>query len=300
MTEPFLVSSSSPSAIGTLMTCERKHFLTYSQQWEKTGISLAAHFGSCFHKALDVVWTWKEKESTLSTSFEAFMQAWNIDGIEEDSKRNPHTAQRMLSHYIERRWDYIQDCEVLEVEKEFTIPIIVDGNTINYICIIDKIFRRGDSIVSYNHKTTASYRANPSPGFQYSYIQGFKTDWQMLSEAYVMDREYGDEFEGHYADLCMVHSTKHNIFHIEPITIFHDSLEIWLEEFKERIRRLHLSRKMLSEGESLSRSFPRNLKSCIMFNTICSFHGICSQGEEAALGDMPSGFQVRKGRGEER
>jgi len=301
MTEPnFLVSSASPSSIKTLMTCERKHFLTYSRQWEKKGISLGAHFGVCMHKAWDVVWTEKDKDQVLGKSFAAFMNAWSIEGVEEDSKRNPHTAQIMLSHYIDRRWDYIQGCEVLGVEKEFIIDIDVDGNTIRHICIIDKIFRRaGSGVISWNHKTTSSYKANPVPGFAYPFIQGFKTDWQMFSEAYVMMKEYGDEFEGHYADLALVHSTKHNVFQILPITLFHDSLEIWLEEFKERMRRLHLSRKMMEDGESLSRAFPRNLTSCVQFNTICSFHkDICSEGgEEGALGEMPSAFQPRTYRG---
>lgn len=304
MIEPnFLVSSASPSAIKTLMTCERKHYLTYTRQWERKGINLGAHFGVCWHKAMDIVWTEKDKETVTSKAFVAFMNAWSIEGVEEDAKRNPHTAQLMLSHYIERRWSYIQGCEILAVEKEFIIDIDVDGNTVRHICIIDKVLRRsGMGVISWNHKTTGSYRANPVPGFGYAFIKGFETDWQMLSEAFVMQREYGDEFEGHYADLAIVHATKHNVFQILPITIFHDSLDTWLEEFKERIRRLHISRQIM-EGTmlpnlDLSRAFPRNLSSCVTFNTICSFHEVCAQGgNEAALDKMPNGFQLRIYRG---
>ena len=107
---------------------------------------------------MDVVWKGIKELPSLSNdelcevSYEAFKEEWskfdlppadNLDEamIERFGARVPDTAFFMLQNYIEKRRAFIEDVELLAVEKPFAVPLFPDNPDILYVGRRDKDIR---------------------------------------------------------------------------------------------------------------------------------------------------------------
>lgn len=283
--------------------CPKRYYYKYKRGWvrdyeEKKSLPLV--FGSAWGAAMDAVWQAETQVDAVREGQDAFWESWLGEGLPEGEElllvesemapRTPTTGMEMVSNYVEQRWAWLCDQEVIGIEEEFTVRFgNIEGEEIDYIGIFDKVVRNPvGKIEIIDHKTTSGYagKRGERKRFKPAFLDGFSPDTQMEGYAYLAYEKYGDEFGMIQIDGALVHNQAHDVFQLIPIYPSKEMADVWAEEAEAWIR-IILNREL--DG------YPKNTGSCWAFNSRCAYHEICKyEPKPEGLIEPPPGFIVRE------
>ena len=159
--------------------CPRKFYYGYILGL-RTPQSLAAHFGSCMHEAIEVFYNnvKKEEQSKLTAMvIQAFMKHWGDSG--QDNKRNPIQAMKLLKDYVTMYYNTEFDVVDVETEQWFTMP-----NGTNLLCKMDRVLQL-DGITTLQDTKTTTMALTPY------YFRKYETDMQISLYYHVVNSLIG-------------------------------------------------------------------------------------------------------------
>jgi hypothetical protein len=239
---------------------------------------------------MDVVWAMiadgeENDHKVITEAYKlGFAPTWSEQGMtslgewtEEDSDffnpRTPYTAIGMLEVYVPiRRRTIEKDFPPIGIEVPFVIPLNPEDPDLWYCGRVDKVVERSDGIYIFDHKTTTAYKKD---GYFRSYfVDGFSPNSQMEGYTFAGNVKYQEKFRGIYIDAALVHKTVHEGFQLFPIIRGDESMDQWLWEAREEVRRIEEYQESLTTTGPL-RAFPRNTENCFAFGKMCPFLDLC-------------------------
>ena len=295
-------------------TCNCMYYWRHKRHLTGTGKAPPLIFGSCWHTAMDVVWKGIKEmpecsnEDIRDISYEAFKEecskfdlppAEDLD--EETTKRfgarRPDTAFFMLGNYIERRRSFIEQVELLAIEKPFAVPLFPDNPDIFYVGRRDKDIRWNGRVWAVEHKTTAWGSAKN--GFSSTYIETFSPNSQIDGYIHSLNMEYGKAAKGVLVDTALVTANNHEHFMFLPIERSIESLDAWLWKTRREIQIMDINEEALSKVDPSAPfmdAYPQNDTSCIQFMKPCFYMDLCKTipNPQARPDEVPKGFVQKK------
>ncbi len=289
--------------------CERQAYFRHIRGFVEDKIALPLAFGLAWHNTMDEVWKHlaygdaaypsadqlTDTKDIVHAAMKAFNDCWTGEGLPgleaysdlsaEDQKRylprTPVTAFEMLYNYIDTRRDFIESCELLEVERPFCVPLSKDEDDLFYVGRLDKVIRHNGRVKIAEHKTTSSYAT--VGGFRKTYIESFTPNSQVDGYLYILHMLYGDEAKGLTVDAALVHKQHHNFFTFIPVERTVDQLDAWLWETSVRVRQFDEDkaalRIMREEGNSdklpYLPAFPKKPEACTLYGRPCEYMALC-------------------------
>ena len=294
--------------ISDYKTCPRKYLLRHKYDLVPEGTPLALTFGLAWHNAQDVVWVMIDageasRDKILAAAMARWKETWVERGLEftpslekqdQYAPRTPMIAAEMLINYMDQRWDFIQECELLAVEQPFAVRLHQDETPIRYIGRFDKVVRHPQhGILLIEHKTTSSYAK--ASGFRTDYITSWSPNSQIDGYLHAAHMLYG-ECRGIWIDAALVHKTVHNKFRFIPIDRQFEQLDQWLHETRDWITRIENEELAADKREGMEiqgyEGFPKNTGSCSMWAG-CTYRDLCKfHPRPSASVDSHAGFTV--------
>lgn len=301
--------------ISSFKVCPRKYYFRHVRHWRKAGTAAPLVFGSSWHAAMDVVWqlakTQMSNGDILVEAMKAFWAKWEDEGMPKKSEwslehetklgaRTPNNAAEMLAEYIEKRRPWMQEIELLAVEKPFAVPLDPKDTSAIYVGRRDKDFRYKGFIYCGEHKTTTSYSIEH--GLRSNFIESFSPNSQVDGYIHAGHMDYGNDFQGVWIDAALVHK-KVRHFKFIPVSRMLEMLDAWLFETRKWIAlifgetaNLELERlERPTHNPGFMRAFPKNTESCDGKYEPCTYINLCkawkSPDEHA---EPPEGFIVEK------
>ena len=295
--------------------CERKFYFRHVRNWVSDGVSLPLAFGLSWHSAMDVVWPNIDvpTEKLANLALAAFEQTWqeaglplaenaSIEELDGWGYRNPGTAFEMIVCYIEIRRPYIQECEILAVEKPFAAAIRTDDPDLFYIGRIDKVVRKDGRIKGIEHKTSSLYKKDGP--FRADFIDDFSPNNQIDGYTHGLNMNY-QQVDMILVDAVLVHKTIHDAFKFIPVKRATAHLDAWLWEVNDRIDKIEADKlRLLSyrewarvEGRHASYlpAFPKQPSECIGRYGHCPYLDLCKmEPNPETIEHVPDGFKVEK------
>lgn len=135
--------------IGEFLRCPKRYDYRWNQQLEPKEVNEKLAIGTTVHKFLEQYYKTKSLEDA-NKAVESHIEELQIDFEETESA---DLIRSMCANY-HNTFDMDKQWEILEVEKEFCIPL--DDGT-NYIGTIDLVVRDEDGFIWFlDHKTTNS------------------------------------------------------------------------------------------------------------------------------------------------
>lgn len=294
--------------------CNCFHYWRHRRHLTGTGISPPLIFGTCWHASMDVVWKGVKDFSSLSNdelrevAYEAFKEAWSkfdlppADNLDEDTidlfkARIPDTAFFMLGNYIEKRRSFIENIELLAIERPFAVPLSPDDPETFYVGRRDKDIKWSGRIWAVEHKTTSWGTAKS--GFSATYIETFSPNSQIDGYIHSLNMEYGKEAKGVLLDLALVTKNNHEHFMFLPVERSMASLDAWLWQTRREIQLIEANDEALTKVDpkaSFMNAFAQNTGSCIQFMRPCVYLDLCKTipNPQARPDETPLGFVKRK------
>lgn len=276
--------------------CRRKFYFRHIQDWEAIGSSPPLTFGTAWHTAMDFVWQNLPNERDpiilAQGAYKAFLDSWREQEMpppdDEDcdklAPRTPDVAANMLFHYVQQRPQFIRDCEVLEVERPFVVPIYPDKYHAMYCGRLDKVIRYRGRIWIVDHKTTTAY--SRTQGFQPSFTDTFTPNLQIDGYAYAGHMLYGKAFKGVWIDAALVHKSQVH-FGLIPVERRLEHLDAWMAEVRRYISEIEQDLTALNTEHFPLDAFVRNDDACYDWNRACPYLDICKMHADPTEVDMP-------------
>ncbi len=292
--------------------CPRLFFFRHIMDWISTGERrVPLVFGSAWHAAMDRLWETTSlrhpRDVVIESAFGAFITMWIKEGMPPPHEidlslnetllpRTPARALEMLEHYYEKRQRFIQEIEILEIERSFAVPLSPTDPTLFYVGRIDKIVAPDSrSVRGIEHKTTTSMRLSDRREQKISgmFKQSFSPNSQVDGYLYALDFLYPDKRADVYVDASLVHKLGEDTAFI-PEERKPAMLDMWLWETHDWIDKIEVDKGRLmeaSEADQRMEAFSKNTNSCFDFNTQCPYLDLCkarpnplSWGDEAPQG----------------
>ncbi len=275
------------SRIKIFRLCPRKYYFRYIKDLipKYAGKAPALVFGSCWHAALSALYVGmlcenlKEKE-LYEKAENCFMLNWeqetgSTNNIPLWKARNPSTAYAMLNAYINERYYFLKEIELIRDEQPFFFPLNPE-KTLYYIGRIDKIVRWQDKIWLVEHKTTTKYAVKG--GFKSSFLATFESNSQVegyMAALKIVTPDAQENLGGVLVDIALVHTRQEKklpkavtAFKLLPIYEEPGVLEAWYKDLKYWIQQL--------QNCQDQKEWPRNVDSCHTDYGTCPYHNICS------------------------
>jgi hypothetical protein len=276
--------------------CPRKYFLRHVMQWRGEGTAVPLVFGQSWHAAMDIVWKHANnlpQDDLIQGAMANFMETWSGEGFPEQldmeqtqafTPRTPSIAHEMLHHYTVERERLLKDCELIETEQPFAVPLPnLDRSW--YVGRLDKVISYNGMHLVIEHKTTALY--SKSSNFQSNYIEGWFSDSQVKGYQFGAGLYYPG-LNQVWVDCALVHKTVHDAFRFVPVSHNFELVKEWLadtEQWVERVARDE--QEFLRAGHLTPGCFPKNENSCYGKFGSCSFLDICR-----STADIPKSMSV--------
>jgi len=290
--------------ISSYRTCPRKALFRHLFHWASKGKSVNLAFGSAWHTAMDALWTTGLVSAALEAWSEEFAKSGfnpgtsgTLHDLQFDVKHNRQTAAAMLENYAAKRGPFMQQHEVLEVEKPFAVPLTTIPDGPMYVGRLDKVVqdRYKSHIRIIEHKTTSSY--DKQNIFRKNFIDSFSPNSQIDGYLYAGALLYPDVFRGVYVDAALVHKTIHNGFQLIPIEKAFELIDLWLYETQLWVQDFQTEMDLLYEHYEYYQSkkflpiFRRKTEACHNFNG-CSYKEVCKfSANPLHLESVPEGFE---------
>lgn len=275
-------------------TCPRKFFFSEVLGFKPEQSSIHLEHGIAWHLALQEILENKHlpKEELLDRAIYAYLSHYNLIYSEEDAignaPKDPATTYRLLEKFLEQRWNWLQNIEVLHTEVLGAIPVTDTG--VLYVKI-DAIVRDDRGIYILDHKTTSHN------------TEAWRRHWTMSSQlsayihalyaVYPEDQVYGALVLG----ACFKKDPE--IVEIEVVKTFKQiqawlcSMQYWMEEYWTNIN--WLKEELPYYNEPILLGFPHKTSGCMAYNTLCPYYGLCEAyvNPLELWGKPPHGYTIR-------
>jgi len=309
--------------ISCFRSCPRKYYFRHVKHWEPEGFAPALAFGSAWHSAMDFLWSAlsglankRSTEEIAKISYAMFLKKWiesggpdpdetSVEDLALLGARHPMNALEMLYNYIEERRDFLNEIELLEVERPFAVPL--DPNrSLFYAGRLDKDFRLDRKVNICEHKTTSLYAK--SGGFRTMFLDSFSPNSQVDGYLHALHMrydalkvKYGKEAGSVWIDAALVHKEHHNIFKFIPIDRQINQLDSWLWETRSWIDQIEADQERL-EDQTTNRdiepnymsAFPKNTSACQDYNRNCEYLVPCKAWSNPINKPCPPDMKVEK------
>lgn len=298
--------------------CNRYFYWRHRRHLARDKPNIPANFGSCWSKAMDIVWPAIQKGLTdsqvVELGFDAFVKEWTgtyeyplLDQMSDDQLRDfrfrhEQTAAGMLPNYVERRRNFIEKVELLSIERPFAVPLQANDPNLFYVGKIDKAIRWEGRVWGLDHKTTSWYRK--AGGFAPEWLDSWNPRAQLDGYLHSLKMEYGKDAKGILVDGALVHQNVHDAFVLIPIEKITSNLEEWHWGVMHEVmiieandRNLEAHRQMLEQGQGIDfmAAFSKNDNSCIHFMRPCPYLDLCkSVPDPEQMQEIPAGFVEHK------
>jgi hypothetical protein len=246
-------------------------------------------------------------EVIVGMAYKAFVQKWvdegapyplSLEQTEQWEPRTPGNAKEMLHGYLAARRTFIEESELLAVERPFAVPLYPGDDPSNpiYIGRLDKVVKhRNSGIIALEHKTTTAYKKDG--GFRADWVDQWSPNSQIDGYIHAGKSLYGPEFKGVWIDGALVHKTVHDKFKFIPILKATASMDEWLLETREWIERVRNDTNTLGlsrEGVQVTRPwFPRNTGACGNYSG-CWARSICKYTPNPERETSFPGYRMEK------
>lgn len=297
--------------ISDYKTCPRLFYLRHDRNLTPDYTAIHFIFGLAWHEAMDVLYpavkAGKGDYTIIEESYKAFVAKWveegapyplSLEQAENWEPRTPENAKEMLHGYLAARRGFIEECELLAVERPFAVPLYPGDDESNpiYIGRLDKVVKhRTNGIIALEHKTTTAYKKEG--GFRSEWIDQWSPNSQIDGYIHAGKSIYGPEFKGVWIDGALVHKTVHDKFKFVPILKAISTLDEWLSETKEWIERIRNDSNSLAlsrDGVAVSRQwYPRNTGACGSYSG-CWARNICKYTDNPERQASFVGYKVEK------
>jgi hypothetical protein len=314
--------------ISTYRDCNRRFYLRHVLDLTTDTIKIDLVFGLAWHEAMNVVWDQLHKRTpereVHKLAVATFIQKWVEEGLMEPTadnyqiitdkweKKNPWVAMEMLDNYIQQRKAFIYDCEEVDCERPFAVPlglqipitsVTLDGQPgpttleeVFYIGRLDKAVKHkqhGRLIIE--HKTTGSYAKEG--GFRSDYLESFSPNSQIDGYLFAGNSLYEGGVKGVWVDAALTHKTVHDKFKFIPVDRMLTMLDQWLAETRIWVQRITDELNTYEQADpAVGKAFayfPKNTGSCGDYSG-CVYRDVCKYiGDPWRVG-VPSGFRVEK------
>lgn len=265
------------STLDTFRVCPRKFYYRHIRKWETDSIKSALIFGTCWHAMMDFVWA--NPLCTPDQAMEVFMKEWNASPLAEADQfdlfpRTPARAREMVTEYLQRYRNWLQQIEVLAVERPFIVALSETMQQLFYIGKWDKVYREGARIYITDHKTSSSFAS--------TWLNSWSPNGQVDGYLYAGHMEYGDDFRSVMIDGALVQKTKVDFIKV-PVERQIYMLEQWKYEVIDLIEQIGYYEALLLDmrhsGENLSssimRTYPKCTTSCTSYYGQCPYINLC-------------------------
>jgi hypothetical protein len=213
------------------------------------------------------------------------------DDIATLGARTPFVAHEMIYEYILTRRRFLEEVEVLDIERPFAVPLTPDNPDLFYVGRLDKMFKKRGDIHTGEHKTTSMYKANG--GFKANFVDSFSPNSQVDGYSHAGHMIYGEEYKGVWVDGALVHKKVHDQFIFIPMERQFSQMDAWLWETLENVKAIEYNTEKLynaAEGQFLA-AFPRNTSNCQDFMRNCEYIDICKGfANPHQITETPMGF----------
>jgi len=289
--------------VSAFKRCPRYYLYRHVKDWAPEGKSTALIFGSSWHAAMDVIWTYlktTKREELAQMAFSALLAVWMKEGMpapadidyeleKELSPRTPMQALEMIVAYIDARQRTAGDFDIVAIESPFAVPLDPNDDTLFYIGKIDKIVKRRGKVLGIEHKTTTAYKKNGP--FRAAFTDSFSPNSQVDGYLYALHMMFPNEVGGIWVDAALVHKQEEGFMFI-PIERQMQHLDNWLWEVRFWISEIerHASLAIESADAPYLKAFPKNTNSCWDFGASCPYLNLCKMWPNPIGYDLPPGY----------
>ncbi len=286
--------------ISDYKVCPRSYFIRHVLGWRSAGTGNALIFGSCWHDAQDVMWSYAKKfnpDDLAELAFIAFQKTWEESGLPLDiplemeysySPRTPSIAREMLINYAHERRKILTECELESVERPFAVPIPgMPGHW--YIGRLDKKIRYNIQSLIIEHKSTTAYATVGN--FRSDYVESWYMSAQVTGYEFGGIMTFG-QVDAVWVDVALVHKKVHDAFKFIPVSHNQTLLEEWLGGTRAWVQQISTEEELFKvEGELKPGMFKKNTESCFGKYGPCPFLDICrSIADPSKLAEVPGGY----------
>lgn len=145
------------SKLQDYQSCPRKFFYRHILGWDNEEPSFHLHFGKCWHKGLEKLYSEGFSADNMAAAAHAFLAAYDEQSIPVPSKsyKTADAAIKAIFEYSQKYvWD-VQNFEVVAVESPYAIPISRERSIIvNRDVLLRE--RTSQDLVILEHKTASS------------------------------------------------------------------------------------------------------------------------------------------------
>lgn len=290
-------------------TCNRYYYFRHERHWTSVRKDAAPDFGTCWHVAQDVIWTAIKKgmddDTILSVAYAAFEEKWTelgyprLEDATEDEVdtmkfRNTETAAGMIEEYIKKRRGFIENVELIDLEKAFAVPLDPHDETMFYVGRLDKVIRWAGRVWGVEHKTSSNYAREGY--FKRQTLDSYDPNSQIDGYLHALHMLYGKEAKGILVDLALVHKTVHEGFEFVPVEKSVEALNAWLWEARQEIDRIEANQINARRVDNFGfmPAFPRNTNACSHYSG-CKYLDICKGTvDPREQVEPPMGFKEEK------
>lgn len=280
------------STLETARVCMRRYYYKHVRHWDTDNIKSALIFGTCWHAAMDYIWS--NPGCTSPQAFEAFMSEWNKSDLADAESfdlfpRTPGRAAEMITLYLERYRHWLNEIELIAVEKAFIVPLSTEQQNLFYIGKWDKLFKERSRYTICDHKTSSSFAS--------TWLNGWSPNGQVDGYLYAGHMEYGDDFCNVLIDGALVQKTKMDFIRV-PVERQLYMLEQWKYEVMDLMDQIFYYEKQLidlrnQKPEDFLRTYPKCTTSCTSYYGCCPFINLCKFVPNPELiEDVPDGFVI--------
>lgn len=278
--------------------CRRYYYLRHELGWTIEGSSLPLGFGGSWHSAMDSIWAnvctnaLTDKRQIIDEAYEAFLTTWKgeygllfdeelpPDQIDMNLPRTNGVALNMIAEYVTTRWEFMQECKLVAVEKPFAVPMPNNPN-VHYVGRLDKVIRyRGDLWV-LEHKTSSLYKKDGP--FRNDFVDSFMPNSQVDGYIYAGSMMFGERIFGCMIDGALVHKTVHDGFQLIPIVRNDTAIDAWLHEASQEVSEIFWEREIISKQDisrdKFLKAFRKNSENCMGKYGPCMYLPLCKMSD---------------------
>lgn len=273
--------------------CNRRYYWRHVRHIAPKGTKPALAFGSCWHTAMDAVWTMASDPQNsdalvADVGYAAFCEAWqgeeyqfplwhemSIDQRQEFDFRHDETARHMLTNYVAQRRSMMARMTLIECEKPFAVPLDPNNPDLFYVGRLDKVVEWEGRIWVIEHKTTSDYRK--AGYFNPAFVDSFSPNSQIDGYLHAIHMLYGNKAKGIMIDAALVHKTVHEGFLFIPVERHLTQLDAWQWEALHEVEIIKNSMLHVNDYQDAPflPAFPKNTTACVEFNSRCVYTELC-------------------------
>lgn len=280
------------STLDSFRVCPRRFYYRHIRKWETDGIRPALIFGTCWHAAMDFIWT--HPGCRAEEAYEVFMKEWNKSDLRDSESfdlhpRTPAKAASMIMLYLDRYRSWLEQIEVVAVEKAFVVPLSDVDQNLFYIGKWDKLYKEGRFYSICDHKTSSSFAS--------TWLNSWSPNGQIDGYLYAGHMEYGDDFKNVLIDGALVQKTKEDFIRV-PVERQIYMLDQWKFEVIDLIDQIFFNETALldirsSSKQSFLATYPKCTTSCTSYYGSCPYIDLCKfVPNPEVIEDCPDGFVI--------